>query len=179
MAEVKAALFFRSNRVYKISSIELDLILSESHNFSNTVTQLNVEDGSIISDHIQNNLENGSLTGLVSNFSLKRAGSITSNRAQEVFDELRDLWKKRSLIQVVTIYRVYNNVAITNINPVRDDTTGEAISFELSFQEVNIVKLQEVVIEAKISLANMDNEINQQASPNLDLGRLSATPVGL
>lgn len=176
MAEVTAALFFRNNRTYKISNIELDLILAESHNFSNTVTQFNVEDGSIISDHIQNNLENGSLTGLVSNFSLKRGGIVTSNKAQDVFNALRLLWKKRTPIQIVTIYRVYNNVAITNINPIRDDTTGEAISFELSFQEINIVKLQEVVIEAKISLADMDSELNQQSSPNLNLGRITATP---
>jgi hypothetical protein len=54
---------FYQNREYKIDNNEtglgilsFDLELAESHNFSNNVTQFNVEDGADISDHIQNNL---------------------------------------------------------------------------------------------------------------------------
>jgi len=71
MALVPASLFFRGSQVYGIDSkagaINFDLIVSESHSFDSDVSTHSVEDGSEISDHIQNIAQDGSFTGIMSN----------------------------------------------------------------------------------------------------------------
>ena len=79
MAEIPVSLFFKGVQSYGIGILKFDLLLSEDHNFDNTITEHPVEDGSIISDHIQNELENGSLTGLISNFSVNAERSNDEN----------------------------------------------------------------------------------------------------
>lgn len=171
MADVNTTLYFKNSRDgYRVGSINLDLIVSEGHNFSSEITQFNVEDGSEITDHIRRNLFQGTLTGKVSNFSLSQDG-ITSNRAQETYDKLREIWLNEQLIDIVTIYDVFENVGISNISAPRNNSTGEAIEFDISFQEVNIVKLQEIVIVANVRFTNMDSDNNRQGSPKLEAGK--------
>lgn len=170
MAEVSATLFFRGNRKYSVGALDLDLIISESHKRSNIVTERKIEDGSIISDHIQADLASGSLTGLISNFSISTEG-LTTNRSQDAFDILERIMTAGELVTITTVLKVYQNVAITNLNVVRNSATGEALTFDVSFKQGKIVKLQEVVVETSVSIANMDNDTNRQAAPELDAGR--------
>lgn len=164
-----SSLFFRNNRDYKAGNISFDLILNESHNFNNTVTDYNVEDGSFVSDHIRNEKLEGSVTGLITNFSLF-SSALISNRSQIVFEKLEQLWRDRELVDIVTVYKVYKNVAITSISISRTNDQGEAIEFEISFKEVNVVKLQSVDIEVDIKLKNMNTDINRQSANILNAG---------
>ena len=171
MADITTTLFFKNARDgYRVGSIELDLILTEGHNFSSEITQFNIEDGSDISDHIRRNLFQGTLTGRVSNYSLTQ-GEITSNRAQEAYNKLKEIWLNEDLVDIVIIYDVFTQVGISNVGTPRDSSTGEAISFDISFQEVNIVKLQEIVIVANVKFADMTSENNKQASPKKETGK--------
>lgn len=175
MATLPVKLFFRDNREYGVKyqttiRIKFDLILTETHNFSNILTEHNVEEGSQITDHIKNELEQGSLTGLITNWSLKIFG-IQGNRAQNAFDEIIRLWQKRVLVTVVTVMRVYENVAIENINVNRSEGTGEAISMNISFKQVKQVKLKSVLVDTSVKITNMDNKLNQQSASAIDVGR--------
>ena len=170
MAIQTASLFFKNNRNYGIGNIDFDLILSESHNFNNTVTQFNIEDGSNISDHIRNELFNGTVTMLITNFSLLQDG-IISNRAQDAYDALESLWRERDLVTIVTVLKVFDNVAITNISINRGTDSGEALEVDVSFQEINIVKLQELQITASIKLKNMNSTQNKQSANKLNKGK--------
>lgn len=174
MAVVKASLFFRKNRTYSVGSINFDLILSENHIFNSAITEYSVEEGEPISDHIENDLENGSLTGLITNFSINY-GAITENRSQRVFDALYDLWKKKELVTIVTVLKVYEDVGITNISIDKSESDGESLIVNISFRKVNVVKLQEVLVQATVNLTDMGDDLNKQSSPNLDVGR--TTPV--
>lgn len=165
-----ARLFFRGNRRYRVGSITLDLILNESHELPNIVTPHNVEDGSQITDNIKNELQNGSLTGLITNFTLRIFGILT-NRAQNAFEEMERLWRSRELVTIVTVMKVYSNVAITNVNVARSDVTGEAIALNVSFQEVKKVKLKTVLIDTSVNVKDMSTAQNQQAATPFDAGR--------
>lgn len=172
---------FYQNRNYGIINnetgltiISFDLELAESHNFSNNITQYNVEDGSDISDHIQNDLETGFVSGFVTNFSIYD-GEIFSNKAQEAFDALEDLWRNRTLVDIYTVYKVYTGVAITNIAINRDESTGESLICEISFQEFNKVKLQEIFAEVQINLKDTKTKQNRQSSPNKNNGKTQGT----
>lgn len=170
MAEIRSTLFFKNNRVYGVGAIVFDLLISETHNFSSEITQFNIEDGSSISDHIRNTLRTGSVTGLITNFSLYQSG-LTSNRAQDAFDALVRLWEARELVTINTILDVYENVVITNISVARGEDSGEALAANFSFSKLKIVKLQEVQIQAVVNLANMNSNINRQAAVNIDAGK--------
>ena len=69
---------------YKVGSVELDLILDEDHSKSAQVTENPLQDGRAISDGIFLELQEGSLTGLVTNHSVK----IAEERAKQL--ELQD-----------------------------------------------------------------------------------------
>lgn len=170
MAEFPASLFFKNNKQYGVGSLVFDLILTEDHSLDNTVTNHAVEDGSEISDHIQNELEKGSLTGLITNFSI-RAGAITSNRAQDAFDLLYSIWKERSLVTVTTIHKTYENVAIISAPVARDTESAESIVIQINFQQVKVVKLQSVVIETEISLTGLSKDSQKQVAPKTKVGR--------
>lgn len=170
MATQTATLFFKSNREYKIGSITMDLILNETHNFTGTVTRFNVEDGSPISDHIQNDPKNGGFSGLISNFTLTE-DNITTNRAQDAFDKLEELHDKKELVDVVTVLKVYENVFISNINMNKDEDTGEALFFDVSFTSVDIVQLEEVEVTASVKLKDTKTTDNKQSSKKQNKGK--------
>jgi hypothetical protein len=170
-------LIFRGNRKYGIGNIRFDLLLTESHNFSSNISVHPVEDGSQISDHIQNIMESGSVSALISNFSL-RSAFLTSNRAQDAFDALVALWQERTLVTLVTVMRVYENVAIANMPVARDADTGEAIVIQIDFQKVEVVKLQSIELEVAVKVNDLDSAQNKQVAPKVDSGRTTATPAG-
>lgn len=168
---------FYQNRNYKlvnndtgIGILTFDLILNESHNMVNTVTRYNVEDGSDISDHIQNELESGSVSGMITNFSIY-GGTLIENRAQLAYDTLRDLWKSKELVDIYTVLQVYEAVAITNISIPKEANSGESITCDISFQEFNKVKLQEVTLGATVNLKDMLSKQNQQSAKNKNVGK--------
>lgn len=169
MATIPFQLFFKGNREYKVGTITFDLLTQEQHNFNNQVSDHNIEDGSTVSDHIKNELENGSLTGLITNFSIRTYG-ITTNRAQDAFEEMIRLWKSKELVTVITIMRVYEQMAITSVSVARSNQTGEAIELNISFKKLRTVKLQKVQIETGIKINEMTNDLNRQSSPTLNTG---------
>jgi hypothetical protein len=170
MAIAAVSLFFRGNRQYGVGNIKFDLELEESHNFTSRVSVHNVEDGSVISDHIQNDLENGTLTGLVSNYSLNTY-TLSSNRAQDVFDAFVALWEERTLVEIVTVLKVYTDVAVTSIPISKDSEDGESVTVQVSFQKVKVVKLQEVQLDLSIKVADLASNQNRQVAGKQDAGR--------
>lgn len=167
-------LFFQNKRSYGLGNITFDLLLSESHSLNNTITEYNIEDGSSIADHIYNNLRTGSISGLVTNFSINSEG-ITSNRAKDAYDLFVELWKNKELVTLTTVLEVYDNVAIENVSTSVNDGTGESLVFDVSFRQINIVKLQEIQATATISIDDMDSDINKQSAVEADQGK--TTPV--
>jgi len=179
MAE-PASLFFKENQKYGVGEITFDLVLSENHNFQSEISSHPVEDGSEITDHIHNLPEQGQINGLISNYSIN-AGLVVSNRAQDVFDALIELWKARTTVTITTVMRVYENVAISSMPFVRDNTQGESLPISISFKKVEIVKLQEITLELGVSpldpgetdMRNADDTAKQVA-PLKDSGQTVA-----
>jgi hypothetical protein len=169
MSLISASLFYK-NRDYGVGNITFDLILAENHNLRNIVTQYKIEDGSDISDHILNDVRDGVVSGLITNFSIEDSGFLI-NKAQTAFNTLEQLWKDRKLVDIYTVYKVYKNVAITNISIAKDSNTGEALIADFSFQEITKVSLQTINILANISLEDMSSDINRQSAVNFNAGK--------
>jgi len=170
MAKIPTTLLFKGNRTYSAGAITFDLILSEGHSFTSSVTSYNIEDGSTISDHIENQTRTGTVAGLITNFSIY-GGTPSLNKAQDAFNKIEQLYESNELVTVVTILKVYEDVAITSISTNRDSDTGEALIADFSFQTVTKVSLQEVELDAKIKLADMSTDQNKQSSQNVNAGK--------
>lgn len=174
MSLVPSILFFNRPNNYGVEwsggNIIFDLNLGESHNRDSAISDKNIEDGSIISDHIQNGLENGSLTGYVTSWDINRSDTdILTNKPQDFFDLLEELWKAKELVTILTAYKKYENVIITNWS-LSKSNSYEDMSVTLNFRKVNVVKLQEITIELDIK----PTKNNKQANKNVNIGRTTS-----
>ena len=168
------SLFYREGG-YSMGAISFDLISKENHSFENIVTSHPVENGSEISDHIENVLRTGSITGWVSNFSIAREDlSLLSrpiNRAQEVYDAIKALWLSRELVTIVSVLEVYENVVFESVSCSRDGSTGEIQEFDIQFKEVRIVELVEKKVTAEVKGGKPTNAQARQASKKHNAGQ--------
>jgi len=164
--------------------ISFDLITAEVHEMKNDVTTHAVEQGVPPTDHIQNRLREGKITGMISNYSLKAfVGSNIDisegdlqlkSRVQKAYSFLKELWRKQVPVDIVSVLEVYKNVAITSIKMKRDSTTGDAQYFEISFREMKVRKLDLKQVGMNINLDTVDSDLDKQALPETDMGRQTA-----
>lgn len=193
---IPVSMFFRPDGYSAsngVDSVTFDLILSEDHALTSVVSSHPVQDGSVISDHITNDLRKGSLKGLVSNFSVTRGSfdaedeitigettavrNLSKNAASQAWDIFKEIWEAKQLVTIVTVLEVYEDVAITSVAASRNMDSGEAQVFDIQFQQVKRVKLKEATITATNQPKKMDNNLDRQASVKIDTGRKVGTEV--
>ena len=182
---------------YKVGSVELDLILDEDHSKSAQVTENPLQDGRAISDGIFLELQEGSLTGLVTNHSVKLAEERAKqldlqdsetlmseaenyqleNRAKQAWIDLKAVMDAKQPVTIVTSLEVYDNVAITNISTERNGDSGDAIEIKVSFRQILTVSLMEHEVTAQVQPKDMDSDINRKSALGVNVGQKVAKNV--
>lgn len=188
---------FYSKEGYKVGSVELDLILDEDHSKSAQVTENPLQDGRSISDGIFLELQEGSLTGLVTNHSVKiaekRAKQLElqdsetlmaeaenyklENRAKQAWVDLKAVMDAKQPVTIVTSLEVYDNVAITNISTERNGDSGDALEIKVSFRQILTVSLMEHEVTAQVQPKDMDSDINRKSAIGVNVGQKVAKNV--
>lgn len=182
---------------YKVGSVELDLILDEDHSKSAQVTENPLQDGRAISDGIFLELQEGSLTGLVTNHSVKiaeeRAKQLElqdsetlmseaenyqlENRAKQAWVDLKAVMDAKQPVTIVTSLEVYDNVAITNISTERNGESGDALEIKVSFRQILTVSLMEHEVTAQVQPKDMDSDINRKSALGVNVGQKVAKNI--
>ena len=182
---------------YKVGSVELDLILDEDHSKSAQVTENPLQDGRSISDGIFLELQEGSLTGLVTNHSVKiaekRAKQLElqdsetlmaeaknyqlENRARQAWIDLKAVMDAKQPVTIVTSLEVYDNVAITNISTERNGDSGDALEIKVSFRQILTVSLMEHEVTAQVQPKDMDSDINRKSALGVNVGQKVAKNI--
>ena len=182
---------------YKVGSVELDLILDEDHSKSAQVTENPLQDGRAISDGIFLELQEGSLTGLVTNHSVKLAEERAKqldlqdsetlmaeaenyqleNRAKQAWIDLKAVMDAKQPVTIVTSLEVYDNVAITNISTERNGDSGDALEIKVSFRQILTVSLMEHEVTAQVQPKDMDSDINRKSALGVNVGQKVAKNV--
>ena len=182
---------------YKVGSVELDLILDEEHSKSAQVTENPLQDGRAISDGIFLELQEGSLTGLVTNHSVKiaeeRAKQLElqdsdtlmaeaenyqlENRAKQAWIDLKAVMDAKQPVTIVTSLEVYDNVAITNISTERNGDSGDALEIKVSFRQILTVSLMEHEVTAQVQPKDMDSDINRKSALGVNVGQKVAKNI--
>ena len=182
---------------YKVGSVELDLILDEDHSKSAQVTENPLQDGRAISDGIFLELQDGSLTGLVTNHSVKRAEARAKqlelqdsetlmaeaknyqleNRAKQAWVDLKAVMDAKQPVTIVTSLEVYDDVAITNISTERNGDSGDALEIKVSFRQILTVSLMEHEVTAQVQPKDMDSDINRKSALGVNVGQKVAKNI--
>ena len=182
---------------YKVGSVELDLILDEDHSKSAQVTENPLQDGRAISDGIFLELQEGSLTGLGTNHSVKiaeeRAKQLElqdsetlmaeaenyqlENRAKQAWVDLKAVMDAKQPVTIVTSLEVYDNVAITNISTERNGDSGDALEIKVSFRQILTVSLMEHEVTAQVQPKDMDSDINRKSALGVNVGQKVAKNI--
>lgn len=172
------SIFFRPQtaRRAEIQGITLDATLQETHSRSSTISLYPVESGTNITDHIVSDPEELTVQGFITDTPIE--GGI-NNRSQDVFNQLNELMDRREPITVVSGLKVYESMAIRNLNIPRDRSTGRTLVFTIDLMRIRIAG-QEGFFEGALSQALggfSNNNVFSQARSIINLGKtLGTTP---
>lgn len=147
----------QGNLFGQTTGIVIDATMTESHVLTSEVTQYPIEDGSVITDHVQLKPLIYQMTGCISDtpigfLVLGNIGNILntvqkllgSGRAQESYYAIVDLWKSRLPFTVTTNLKRYENMIFTSFVVDDDVDTANEINFKATLQQVTITQSQTI-----------------------------------
>lgn len=156
---VPASLFYRKDDEMGIKSLPFDLFISEKHSLNFKIGDHPLQDGTTVSDHVQQELQEVTIEGMFTNHSVKKKSSTNTvefaddlgtnevkpsitNTALDKFDELKKIAKKKEPVRLVCSLDTYPKMVIASIDYERDEKSGSSIRFSMKLREVVIVKLK-------------------------------------
>lgn len=146
----------------KIGTFVVDAFVAEHYNFSNSITDIPVEEGSSISDHIIEDQDVISVEALIGNTAfeiVEMNGNAISNlqapdrmaRVRQAYNELKRMVKAKQLFDIVLGLETFTQMAITSFVIDRDAATGANLPFSMEFKKIKIVKSDTTDINASNS----------------------------
>lgn len=182
-------LFVRTKK--QIGGIQLDAVLSETHNNIAVVTKNPIELGAEVTDHSYIEPKEISIVAEVSDNPLGSAafgqiidnvngffGSATTTnqtRSTTAYNAMVALMDARELLSVQTKLRLYDNMLITGLRTVQDKQTSRIARMVIDMQEIIITESQLVDIPAE---QLESGGVRQQGASGTNRGRQQAkTPT--
>lgn len=119
--------------------------------------------------------------GILGNYGLRKPIGPTAadydalqrpaNRAATVWELFKALWASRQPVTISTGLEKYRDVVVTKVSTRRNSSTGDALEFDVEFQEIQFVTLTEVAITTTTKPLDLKNATNRQASPKASKGK--------
>jgi|LSPZ01.1.fsa_nt_gi hypothetical protein len=143
-----------------IGGFEIDAFISENYSFSNSVTDIPVEDGSNIADHVVEEPDEIQINGFIGNAEFtvwegpfpESAADVAQvdrkERIRAAYLELLRLKRERQPVEVVTGLDTFQTMIITSFDIGRDAETGANLPFAMSFKKIKIIKSETTTINA-------------------------------
>lgn len=129
-------------------SIVFDADFNEQPTHAGELTDHPVEEGVDISDHFQRMPDELSMTAYVTNSPLQ--GTVVRNRDYQAYLRLLEILDAGEPVTIIGRLRPYNNMVLTSMVPTFEPDDSQAISFDLTFREVVVVRTEQVPIPAGI-----------------------------
>jgi hypothetical protein len=162
-----------------IGGFVIDAFLSETYQFQNEVTDVPVEEGVNITDHVVEKADQIQISAFIGQTEFTAYdGDVPDNlqslsdvdkkrRIINAYKELLRMKRERLPVTVVMGLDTFKNMIITSFNIGRDAETGADLAFDMSFIELKIVNSQSVEINSSqiASTSAVD-----QAGPTSNMG---------
>ncbi len=155
-----------------IGGIVIDCTIEETGTDTLTITEHPVEQGAAISDHAYRNPAQLVLRAGWSNSSAQGGGS--ESYAVDTYARLLALQANRTLIDVVTGKRSYQNMLIQSLAQTTDEKTEAILSVTITLKEVILVSTQTTTLPP----ASVQASPQQTAEP-VSQGTVQAIPTGV
>lgn len=162
---VPASLFWREEGLgihhgdSKLTYMPFNLFISEKHSLKFRVSDHPLQDGSTISDHVHQEMQECTIEGMFTNHPLKKSWEVNevkfkdeyatsevkptvSNTALANFEKLKLLAKQRKPVRLVCSLEIYPKMVITGIDYDRDSKSGSSIRFTMTLRELKTVSLK-------------------------------------
>lgn len=123
-----------------IGGLNLDVTVSETHTDEMEITEHPVEQGAPVNDHAYMRPSELRISA--------GHGKEGKQSAQDMYDKLLDLQKKREPFDVYTGKRVYKNMLIQSLSVTTDKSTENVLMFDADLREVVIVKTETTRVPA-------------------------------
>ncbi|MDR2951864.1 MAG: hypothetical protein LBU82_01335 [Treponema sp.] len=171
-----------------IGGFVIDAFLVETYNFANRLTNLTVEEGSNISDHVVEEPDTIDLEAFIGQTKFETfTGTVETDlskvelpddpksRIRQAYHELLRMKRERQPITVVTGLDTFPDMVITSLNRSRDVETGADIPFTMSFQKIKTVKSEETQISA--SVFSDGSAIGDQSARTANIGNVGTIKI--
>lgn len=159
----------------QISFLKVDASVKETHSRTATITDTEIEDGALVSDHVVLAPESVTLSCIVSDVPVSILGLgvsvddalgaakdfVGGNKGafeglvknprrtpKEAWQYLEQIWKARNPFNVVTALQRYENMVITNLTAPRESSNGKSLMFDIDLRKIRIIKSSNVAIPA-------------------------------
>lgn len=160
---VPASLFWRSEGIgihygdSKLTYMPFNLFIDEENELKFRVSEHPLQDGTNISDHVHQEMQEVTINGMYTNHPMKKnvqsevkfkdqygtedEKPTLSNTALVKFNELKRLAKERKPVRLVCALETYPKMIITSIKYPRDAKSGSSIRFTMTLREIKTVQL--------------------------------------
>ena len=150
-----------------IGGFQIDAFINERYSFSNSVTDIPMEDGSHASDHVVENALEIQISGFIGRVEFTAwEGPMSGPSASQARDpkerikaayfELLRLKSERQPVILTTGLDAYPNMVITSFEIDRNAATGMDLPFEMTFKQIRVVRSKTVGINVKPNLPSTD-----------------------
>lgn len=166
---VPASLFWREEGLgihhgdSKLTYMPFNLFISEKHSLKFRVSDHPLQDGSTISDHVHQEMQECTVEGMFTNHPLRKLEEVNevkfkdeyatidvkptvSNTALANFEKLKLLAKQRKSVRLVCSLEIYPKMVITGIDYDRDSKSGSSIRFTMTLRELKTVSLKATTV---------------------------------
>jgi hypothetical protein len=177
---VASVAIFRNQRP-TILGVEVDIRTSERHNAENDITELVLEDGSRVTDHVIIRPDVIEVTVSISNYDGPATGtdgvgsSLEGERARTTWAALKAIRNSREVVSVQTHHELYDNVVIESLQAEHLSPYRGAMNVTIGLKAIDTAQLSVVQIPEDSLQSTGENAISKSASSEVDNG--SAAPV--
>lgn len=172
---VLATLFGKRYDKGRVGVVELDVTLTENHTFNSRATNFPVETGGDVTDHIINDPDILTLSGIVSDTPLNIFSFFT--RSIDAFNRLVDLHERRVPVTVVTGLKVYQNMVMTTLDVPRNINTGQSLTFNIVLQNIRLDSTTQLIRNSSTIFGGVQSNIPRETvNPNTNYPFLNTDP---
>jgi hypothetical protein len=128
------------------AAVEIDLLESETYTSASSVTQHAVEDGSTISDHIQDQPDTLQLVAFFgqSLTDTEAQARAPLTRAEDLYQALLELKARKEALPVFTPRREYESMVIEKVTRPRSRADGDGVTVTIDFRQIRTATSQVV-----------------------------------
>ena len=121
-----------------IAGIQVSVKKSEAHTYTSQATELAMESGATVTDHVILKPVTLAVTVAMTN-----AGD-GADAARDAFESFVEMRKTREPVEVITEHAIYTYMVITSLTPTHSAPYKGALEIGITFQQINFVELQSV-----------------------------------